>query len=135
MRHTPADRLKMYVLAQELNTIQTTVLSSVFNDQFLRLVDYEEVNFWQSIETPDSINVQASYLQADGTIKTADSETTTEGVFAVLFDEEAIGQTTANRSVDVTPYNAAGKYWNTYFHFTERYWNDFTENCVVFLLD
>lgn len=135
MRHTPADRLKMYVLAQELNTIQTTVLSSVFNEQFLRLVDYEEVNFWQSIETPDSINVQASYLQADGTIKTADSATTTDGVFAVLFDEEAIGQTTANRSVDVTPYNAAGKYWNTFFHFTERYWNDFTENGVVFLLD
>lgn len=135
MRHTPADRLKMYVLAQELNTIQTTVLSSVFNEQFLRLVDYEEVNFWQSIETPDSINVQASYLQADGTIKTADSATATDGVFAVLFDEEAIGQTTANRSVDVTPYNAAGKYWNTFFHFTERYWNDFTENGVVFLLD
>lgn len=135
MRHTPADRLKMYVLAQELNTIQTTVLSSVFNEQFLRLVDYEEVNFWQSIQTPDSVNVQASYLQADGTIKTADSATTTEGVFAVLFDEEAIGQTTANRSVDVTPYNAAGKYWNTFFHFTERYWNDFTENGVVFLLN
>lgn len=135
MRHTPADRLKMYVLAQELNTIQTTVLSSVFNEQFLRLVDYEEVNFWQSIETPDSINVQASYLQADGTIKTADSATTTKGVFAVLFDEEAIGQNTANRSVDVTPYNAAGKYWNTFYHFTERYWNDFTENGVVFLLD
>lgn len=135
MRHTPADRLKMYVLAQELNTIQTTVLSSVFNERFLRLVDYEEVNFWQSIETPNSINVQASYLQADGTIKNADSATTTDGVFAVLFDEEAIGQTTANRSVDVTPYNAAGKYWNTFFHFTERYWNDFTENGVVFLLD
>lgn len=135
MRHTPADRLKMYVLAQELNTIQTTVLSSVFNEQFLRLVDYEEVNFWQSIDTPDSINVQASYLQTDGTIKNADSATTTEGVFAVLFDEEAVGQNTANRSVDVTPYNAAGKYWNTFYHFTERYWNDFTENGVVFLLD
>lgn len=135
MRHTPADRLKMYVLAQELNTIQTTVLSSVFNERFLRLVDYEEVNFWQSIETPDSVNVQASYLAADGTITTAESATTTDGVFAVLFDEEAIGQTTSNRSVDVTPYNAAGKYWNTYFHFTERYWNDFTENGVVFLLD
>lgn len=135
MRHTPADRLKMYVLAQELNTIQTSVLSSVFNEQFLRLVDYEEVNFWQSIQTPASVNVQASYLQEDGTIKTVDSAKQTDGVFAVLFDEEAIGQTTANRSVDVTPYNAAGKYWNTFFHFTERYWNDFTENGVVFLLD
>lgn len=69
MRHTPADRLKMYVLAQELNTIQTTVLSSVFNDRFLRLVDYEEVNFWQSIDTPASVNVQASYLGTDGEIK------------------------------------------------------------------
>ena len=135
MRHTPADRLKMYVLAQELNTIQTSVLSSVFNERFLRLVDYEEVNFWQSIDTPASINVQASYLGTDGEIKTAVSATQTNGVFAVLFDEEAIGQTTNNRSVDVTPYNAAGKYWNTFFHFTERYWNDFTENGVVFLLD
>ena len=135
MRHTPADRLKMYVLAQELNTIQTTVLSSVFNERFLRLVDYEEVNFWQSIDTPASVNVQASYLGTDGEIKTAGSATQTNGVFAVLFDEEAIGQTTNNRSVDVTPYNAAGKYWNTFFHFTERYWNDFTENGVVFLLD
>ena len=135
MRHTPADRLKMYVLAQELNTIQTTVLSSVFNERFLRLVDYEEVNFWQSIDTPASVNVQASYLGTDGEIKTAVSATQTNGVFAVLFDEEAIGQTTNNRSIDVTPYNAAGKYWNTFFHFTERYWNDFTENGVVFLLD
>lgn len=135
MRHTPADRLKMYVLAQELNTIQTTVLSSVFNERFLRLVDYEEVNFWQSIDTPASVNVQASYLGTDGEIKTAGTATQTNGVFAVLFDEEAIGQTTNNRSVDVTPYNAAGKYWNTFFHFTERYWNDFTENGVVFLLD
>lgn len=135
MRHTPADKLKMYVLAQELNTIQTTVLSSVFNERFLRLVDYEEVNFWQSIDTPASVNVQASYLGTDGQIKTAGTATQTNGVFAVLFDEEAIGQTTNNRSVDVTPYNAAGKYWNTFFHFTERYWNDFTENGVVFLLD
>lgn len=135
MRHTPADRLKMYILAQEMNTIQTTVLSSVFNARFLELVDYEEVSFWQNIDSPDHVNVQANYLAEDGTITTADSATDTDNVFGVLFDEEAIGQATMNRSVDVTPYNAAGKYWNTFFHFTERYWNDFTENGIVLLLD
>lgn len=135
MRHTPADRLKMYILAQEMNTIQTTVLSSVFNAQFLELVDYEEVSFWQNIDSPDHVNVQANYLAEDGTITTAGSATDTDNVFGVLFDEEAIGQATMNRSVDVTPYNAAGKYWNTFFHFTERYWNDFTENGIVLLLD
>lgn len=135
MRHTPEDRLKMYVLASDMNNIQTSVLSSVFNPDKLRMIDHETVNFWQSIDAPADIFVKPSWTASNGNIQSANEAVKTSNVFAVLFDEEAIGQTTFNQSVDVSPYNARGKYYNTFFHFTERYWNDFTENGVVFLLD
>lgn len=133
-RHTPNSRLKMYVLNDELNQVETQVLSSVYNPEFMKMVDYEGVNFWQAIDNPGAINVQANYIGSNGQVVNMDAAEELDGVFGVLFDEEAIGQTTFNYSADVSPYNAAGKYWNTFWHFTERYWNDFTENGVVFIV-
>lgn len=133
-RHTPNSKLKMYVLNDNMNQIETQVLSSVYNPEFLKVVDYEGVNFWQSIDKPDTINIQANYINASGDAVNMDSAEELTGVFGLMFDEEAIGQTTTNRSADVTPYNAGGKYWNTFWHFTERYWNDLTENGVLFIV-
>ena len=135
MRHTPVQKQRLYLYTPEMNNVESSVFSSVFNDQYLKMMDYEGVNFWQSIKTPMGINVKARYINANGTITSDDDGTATSNIFGVLMDEEAAGITTYGARTATTPYNARGEYTNVWWHFNDRYWNDFTENVVVFLLD
>lgn len=133
MRHTPGDRMKIYLFAPVLNDIQSSVLSDIYNDQLLRFADHEAVTYWQNLDNPDKLKLTASYMAADGTITSGNVDTA--NVFGVMFDEEAIGVNRCSEWSERTPMNAAGGYTNLYFHVTRRYWNDFTENGIVLLLD
>lgn len=133
MRHTPADRAKFYMSAQLAYDIDSTVLSGVFNDEYMKMMDKEIVNFWQGIKAPTNIDVDAGYTADDGSV--THTSTKLANVVGVLFDEEAIGYTMINQWSGSTPFNVAGGYSNIWWHFTDRYWNDFTENGIVLLLD
>lgn len=135
MRHTPVQNQRLYLYTPEMNNVESSVFSSVFNEQYLKMMDYEGVNFWQSIQTPMEINVQTRYMLPTGVITSDSKGTTTSNIFGVLMDEEAAGITTYSARTATTPYNARGEYTNVWWHFNDRYWNDFTENAVVFLLD
>lgn len=134
-RHTPQNRQKLYLFSEYLRDMDASVLSSVYNDNYLRWADHEQVNYWQSITTPDGINIQAAYMKPDGTIAIDAEGTATSNIFGALFDEEAIGITTCGQWSSASRFNARGGYTNFWYHFNDRYYNDFTENGVVFLLD
>jgi hypothetical protein len=134
IRHTPKNRMKFYLYTDLVNKINSEVYSSIFNPDFLKLVDFEKVNFWQSVLNPSQINTKAVMLNKDGTIKTAGVRTISN-VVGVLFDEEAAGYTTVNQWSQPSPFNARGGYYNQFWHFTDRYWNDFTENVVIFYIE
>ena len=133
-RHTPLDRQKVYLLSDDANMIDTTVMSTTYNDDYLKVVDFEPVSFWQSIDSPASINVTPSYLAPDGTITTATSAVTAN-VFGVIFDEEAISASLINELSVTTPLNERGGYSVRCDHYTVRWMNDFTENGLVLCLD
>ena len=135
MRHTPVQNQRLYLYTPEMNNVESSVFSSVFNEQYLKMMDYEGVNFWQSIQTPMAINVQSRYMLPSGVITPDSTGTATSNIFGILMDEEAAGITTYGARTATTPYNARGEYMNVWWHFNDRYWNDFTENAVVFLLD
>lgn len=134
-RHTPYNKQKLYLYSEELNNIDASVMTSIFNDSYLKMADHEKVGFWQSIDSPDGINVAPSYMLNDGTIKTDAEAAATANIFGVLFDEEAVGISTYAQWSAPSPFNARGGYSNIFWHFNDRYYNDFTENGVVFLLD
>lgn len=134
-RHTPYNKQKLYLYSEELNNIDATVMSSIFNDSYLKMADHEKVGFWQNIDSPDGINVKASYMNAEGSVVSDTEGTATSNIFGVLFDEEAVGITTYGEWSAPSPFNARGGYSNIFWHFNDRYYNDFTENGVVFLLD
>ena len=135
IRHTPKDRMKFYLYTDLVNKINSEVYSTVFNPDFLKLVDFERVNFWQSALNPSTINTKPSVLKKDGTVVLAGTPTNISNVFGVLFDEEAAGYTTVNEWSQPSPFNARGGYYNQFWHFTDRYWNDFTENAVIFYIE
>lgn len=134
-RHTPYNKQKLYLYSAELNNIDATVMSSIFNDSYLKMADHEKVGFWQNLDNPDGIHVKASYMNKSGTVVLDDEGTVTSNIFGVLFDEEAVGITTCGEWSAPSPFNARGGYSNIFWHFNDRYYNDFTENGVVFLLD
>ena len=134
MRHTPYQNQKVYMLASILNEMNARVLADAYHDDFLRLADVEEVNFWQAIDTPDQLSVTPVMMKTDGTLEEKDPQTISKLV-GVIFDEDALGYTTVHNWSATTPFNTKGGYWNTNHVFTERYWNDFTEKGLVLLLD
>lgn len=134
-RHTPYENQRLYMYAPTMYDSTARVIADTYHDTFLRYADHETVNFWQSVDTPDTINVTPSYLKADGTITTPSASVTVPKVFAILCDEEACGMTVCNEWSATSPLNISGGYYNVAWHFTDRFWNDFTENAVVFTMD
>ena len=134
-RHTPLQRQRVYLYAPARFNIESMSLANTYNYNFLKMAYNETVNYWQSIQNPSKINVKPSYLQADGTITTPEAALEQDDIFGVIFDEEALGYTVMNQWSATTPFNAKGGYSNVFFHFTDRFWNDFTENGLVLLLD
>lgn len=135
IRHTPKSKMKFYLYTDFVNKINSEVYSSIFNPDFLKAVDFESVNFWQSPLNPSLINNTPSILKKDGTVIVAGTQVNMLNVIGVLFDEEAAGYTTVNEWAQPTSFNARGGYYNQFWHFTDRYWNDFTENAVIFYIE
>ena len=133
-RHTPYNRQKMYMLNQDRYALDARVLADTFHDNYLKYADVETLNFWQGIETPDKIMVTPTYTNTSG-VATTGSALTETGVFALLFDEDAMGWSMIHERVIPTPVNARGEYRNMWYHMRLRCFSDNTEKGVVFLLD
>ena len=136
-RFTPADPRYMrgYMLTQLNEEINAMALANTYHADFLKIADFEEVNFWQSIKEPDKINIKPNYLKADGTVAQPVANVEQSNILACFMDVEAAGVSVFNEWTDTTPFNVDGGYSNLYYHSNVRYWNDFTENCVTFVLD
>lgn len=134
MRHTPANKQKVYLYAKAMDQFDAMVKANTFHDNYLKFTDYEGVNFWQSIETPDSISVTPVYTSTAGVATTGEA-VEQAGIFGVIFDEEALGYAQVNNWAAVTPFNAKGGYWNTYDHVNFRAIMDMSEKGVLLLLD
>lgn len=134
-RHTPKRDQTLYLYSPDLNQMFTQVYASTFNDTYLKIMDYERLTFWQDPQTPDTINVKPVYIDDSGEVVNASTAIEQSNVLGVLFDREAVGYTLVNEWSAPAPFNARGGYTTFWWHWTERYWNDFSENGIVLLLD
>lgn len=116
LRHTPKNRMKFYLLTDMVNKINSEVYSSVFNPNFLKLVDFETVNYWQTPLKPGLVNVKATILKANGALTSNYTVDSLTNLVGVLFDEEAAGYTVVNEWSQPSPFNARGGYYNQFWH-------------------
>lgn len=134
-RHSPLTKQKVYMYSKMLAEINARVKADTYHDTYLELSDVVSIPYWQGTDSRMEINMLPTYLQADGTLTQPVSAVQEENVLGVIFDEEAMGQVIINQWQASTPFNAAGGYWNMYYHYTERWFNDFTEKGLVLVLD
>lgn len=132
-RHTPREDVMMYLYTPFFEKAKTMVYGDIFHDSYMDFGNYEEVNFWQSIDSTQSINVDAAYTDSSGAVKNK-AVTNTE-VLGVIFDREACGYNSIINRSWTTPYNGKGAYTNNGISFSDRYYNDFTEKAIVFTLE
>ena len=111
------------------------VMSPTYHDNYLTLGNFESINFWQSIETPDSIAITPVYTSTTGAVKKATAEVEQAGIFGIMHDRDALGYCYTNVWSATTPLNISGGYWNTEEHATIKTIQDNTEKAVVLLLD
>ena len=136
LRHTPKADQRLYVYSGAIHDIDATVLATTFNDDRVKLPKVtESVNFFQSLDKPDEINIKPAYIDASGAVVANPTAQNVKHIFALLCDRDAVGVNFYDQSVRVSPYEAAGQYYNYWYHDAHRYYNDVTENAVLFLLD
>lgn len=139
MRHTPAEFLNIWMITEFMNQVDSSALSGIYNQQLLSIGGYELVNYWQSIATPTTVQVIPNILDVDGTcyvpkVEGEPAPVTCENVIGILFDDEALGITNINEDVRSIE-NPRGRYFNNWYNWVCRYYNDQTENFVVLCLD
>lgn len=125
-RHTPKSEQRMMLYIDLVNSLKTNVNSKAFNMKEVAIdIPFQSVPFWQSLKTPDGINIKPA---SGGTAIVQSS------VMGILFDREAMGTFKKKYNSITSPINAAGQYYNVFYHMITMYYNDLTENAVVFLL-
>ena len=107
---------------------------SDFYKDFIAVAGVEGVSFWQSIKAPASIYTTPMEIDTDGSYKEGSAVNKTT-VIGVMFDRDAIAYNIFNDSMDTTPMNARGKFYNVFNNMNVRFTNDFTEKGIVLLLD
>lgn len=138
MRHTEPRFLRKYISANVANYIDSAVASGLYNEERVTKVldGAERVTFWQNIEDPYTVDATPAYLDtATGNVVDALTDTKVENIIGVLFDEEALGMTTLSTWTAPSAFNPRGGYYNLFYHFTQKTWNDFTENFVLLVAD
>lgn len=137
LRHTPKSEQRLMLLAPFMYDIEKFVMSEIFHDGYLRLENYEAIPYWQSSEAgkEGSINITPNQLKpGTGTTETGQA-VTTPYVIGLLYDRPACVSTFRLEDTIPTPYNAAGAYYNTYYHFANDFQNDFTENGILYYME
>lgn len=133
-RHTPYEDQKIYFLSDLLQGMESRVIADTYHDNFLSLADVEGVGFWQSIQSPMSFSCKPVYIDNTGAVKAAATDVGNVAV-GIMFDRDAIGYNIKDYSVEVSPYNAMGQYYNIFQHMNVQFCTDFTEKIVVFAFD
>ena len=135
LRHTPYQDQRIYLYSPARHQIDARVLADTFHDSYLRYADVETVNYWQSIATPDSIDITPAYTSTAGVLVSPNSPISQSDIFGIMFDRDAMGMTLLDNRVLSTPLNTKGLYRNLHVHCKQRVVFDNTEKVVVLLLD
>lgn len=134
MRHTPKPDQRLYIQSKFAREIDSVVTSMTRNPDRTEFPPNEKLNYWQNLADPYKISVTPSILDSAGNADRAPQQDI-DKVVGILFDREACGITTVNEWSQNTPFNARGGYYNQYWHFTNNYWNDYSENAVIFYME
>lgn len=128
--HTPIEYSRLIVLADLDSALRFNVYGDTYNEEYVKLDNYRTVPFWQNAgkDAVDSLAFRSGL-----NIKTTENHSVSRnGIIGVLFDRDGI--MICNEDPEVrSQYNADGNFTNYLYCADCSYYNDFDENCIVFV--
>lgn len=132
LRHTPKSKQRAILYTPFLLDAEANVLPEIFNDQYLKLENYEGVTFWQDESIPFGINITPAIPDTiNPTTQIAGTTVALDYVLGVIYDEDAVMVDYQLDASYSTPVEARKRYRNIWWHFKKNAINDFTENGVL----
>ena len=134
-RQTKKEDQRMLMVASFWNDAEALVLPAIFNDQYLKLDNFEKVDYWQNINDPFAVSVTPAIPDtSDPTEQTSGNAVSLSYVLGLLYDKDAMMVDFHLEDVTSSPLEARKHYrtiWNT---INKNPINDFTENAVLFYM-
>ena len=125
---TNKENMRIRVLSAFQRRLETCVEYAAFHDQFTSLDNvYKTINFWQSEQTPSSIDITVRPSMGD--------RVQISNIIAEINDRDAFGIYQYSENVLTSPLNPKGQYYNQFWHMLQNRFVDTSENLVLFILD
>ena len=129
-RHSPEGDQRFVSLVDFQTALETQVQWAAFHEQYVKKQNGIEVPYWQAAQSPMNIN-----LVIEGDDPEQEESTTLSNIVAFINDRDALGTYRKEVEVATTPLNARGLYTNQFWHMNDLYFNDVSENGVIFTLN
>lgn len=129
-RHSPEGDQRFVSLVDFQTALETQVQWAAFHEQYVKKQNGIEVPYWQAAQSPMNIN-----LVIEGDDPEKEESTTLSNIVAFIHDRDALGTYRKEVEVATTPLNARGLYTNQFWHMNDLYFNDVSENGVIFTLN
>ena len=133
-RQTNKADQRLMIVSPFWNDAQAMVLPAVFNDQYLKLENFESIAYWQNITDPYNIDFTPAIPDVNNPTSQTVGAQVQAMVLGCLFDRDAIMADFQLDDVASSPLEARKHYrtiWNTIRK--NAIW-DATENFVVFIM-
>ena len=129
-RHTPKDKLVVNLLQDFTSACDTFLGANTFHDELVKLPMYDSVAYWQGAgESFDFNDTSAINIKLD-----ENNTISKKGIIGVIYDYEAMG-VTLNERRSTSERNNHDEYTNYYNKANIGYFNDMSENGIVFYLE
>lgn len=128
-RFTPEQDQMTVLLADFSKASETFLASNTFNSERVALPQHDSVPYWQGsgadygFDSVSTINVKTS----------SGNNVEMGGILGVIADRQSLGVTNLNRRV-TTNYNPKAEFYTNFYKFDAGYYNDLSENFVVFFI-
>ena len=129
-RHSPQADQRFVSLVDFQTALETQVQWAAFNERYVQKQNGIEVPYWQAAKAPFDID-----LLVEGDDPDDPDNVTLENIVAFIHDRDALGTYRKEVEVATTPLNARGLYTNQYWHMNDLYFNDVSENGILFTLN
>lgn len=138
VNETSDEEMLVYFLGDFVSAYNTYLLNglSIFNDEFVKLPNYREVNTWQAGGSAANTAPTLSAALSNGSIDVVTSSgntVTSSGIIGIIADRAGIATTSTDIYV-ATDRNNGDRYTNYTYGASNQYINDLDEQGIIFTI-
>lgn len=134
LRHTPRDKQRLFLYAPLLIDAEAQVMPEIFNSEYLKIDNYEGVDFWMNFDNPAEVKIKPA-IPGDAGTQIAGDEVDIPYVVGCIFDKDSVLVNQYLEDSLATPPESRKRYHNIWWTFARNAINDLTENFILLYME